>query len=340
MHDGPVAAFTEDELVGTIRRLLSIEDDRVRLGIGDDAALVEVGSVTQILTADLLIEGVHFERRTISARDLGAKALAVNVSDVAAMGGSPRFALVSLGLPADVGERWVVELCGGLREAAGEYAVSVVGGDTSRAPVVLISVAVTGEVATGRALTRSGARPGDRIVVTGSLGASAGGLRLLGLDPAPAARLAATEAGRLLVAAHLRPVARVGEGQTLAQAGATAMMDLSDGLSIDLPRLCRESRVGAALRLDAVPVSPPLRELGGGLGVEPLQLALHGGEDYELLAALPPEAVGAARRTLAERFGTLLTEIGEFREGEGVAAVAPDGSEAPLPVGGWDHFAS
>ena len=338
VHDGPVAHFTEDELVGAIRRLLSTQDERVRLGVGDDAALVGAGPRTEVLTADLLIEGVHFDRGTISARDLGAKSLAVNVSDVAAMGGSPRFALVSLGLPADVEERWVVELYGGLREAAAEYAVSIVGGDTSRSDIVVISVALTGEVATGKAVTRAGARPGDRVVVTGSLGASAGGLRLLRAEPALAARLAVTEAGRLLAGAHLRPVARLGEGQTLAQCGATAMMDLSDGLSVDLPRLCRESEVAAAVRLGDVPVSPPLRELAGRLEVEPLDLALHGGEDYELLAALPREEVGPARARLAERFGTQLTEIGEFREGEGVVAVAPDGSETPLEPGGWDHF--
>jgi thiamine-monophosphate kinase len=333
-----MATFTEDELLATIRRLLSTDDPRVRLGVGDDAAVVELGSAAAVLTTDLLVEGVHFDRAWTTARDLGAKAVTVNVSDVAAMGASPRYALVSLALPAEVEERWVVELYGGIREAATAYAVAVVGGDTSRGPCVVLAVAVAGEVAPGGAVTRGGARPGDRLVVTGALGASAAGLRILRAEPTKGARLAATDAGRALVGAHLRPVARVGEGQTLAAAGATAMMDLSDGLSTDLARLCRESGVGARIELGAVPASDALTTVAPGLGVDAVELALHGGEDYELLAALPPEAVEDARARLADRFGTPLAEIGEVVAGEGVVAVRPDGTTAPLEPGGWDHF--
>src|SRR5689334_5454393 len=176
-------AFTEDEIVGAVRTILAGPAPGVLLGPGDDAALVEQGRHTGVLTADMLVEGVHFERDLIAPRDLGFKALSVNVSDVAAMGGSPRFAVVSLGLPDDVTPAWVVELYGGLREAASEYGMSVVGGDTSGAPVVVVSIAVTGEVAVGRAVTRAGARAGDRLAVTGSLGGSAAGFRLLRADP-------------------------------------------------------------------------------------------------------------------------------------------------------------
>src|SRR5438093_1037518 len=155
-----MAGFTEDELVDTLRRLLSEDAPGVRVGPGDDAAVVGMGWQSAVLTADMLVEGVHCDRSTISARDLGYKAVVVNVSDVAAMGGSPRYGLISLGLPPDADAAWVVELYGGIRDAAAEYAVSVVGGDTVRADRVVVAVAVTGEVPKDAAVTRAGARPG------------------------------------------------------------------------------------------------------------------------------------------------------------------------------------
>lgn len=332
-------AFTEDELLETIRKLLSGDAPGVRLGPGDDAALVEPSAHLGVLTSDLLVEDVHFRRSSIAPRDLGYKALAVNVSDVAAMGASPRFALVNVALPPDVEPSWVVELYGGLREAGEEHAVAVVGGDVSRGPVTVISVAVSGEVSSPWAVTRAGAEPGDRIVVTGVLGAAAGGLAISESPDRVAAKVAGTPWGRELVTAYVRPVARVGEGQTLAQSGAHAMMDISDGLALDLSRLCRESEVGGAVVLGHVPVAPGLEELAEALrGVDPLRAALSGGEDYELLAALPPDAVEAAREKLWERFGTALTDIGAFRSEPGVVAVEPDGTERPLKAEGWDHF--
>jgi thiamine-monophosphate kinase len=336
-----MTGFTEDELIETIGKILSGEAPGVRLGAGrDDAALVEPGRHLVILTADMLVEGVHFELTTMSARDLGYRAVTVNVSDVAAMGGSPRFGLVTLGLPKDTEASWVVELFGGLREGGDEYAVALVGGDLSRADRVVISVTVTGEVPDGGAVTRSGARPGDRIVVTGALGAAAGGLRLSRADPHLAGSAVASEWGRSLLAALFRPLARVGEGQSLAQAGATAMMDVSDGLSLDLSRLCKASGVGAAVALDRVPVAEGVRELCRELGEgDPLIMALEGGEDFELLATLPAGAVQPAAASLRERFATPLTDIGEVRTQVGVVALDPEGRERPLEPRGWDHFA-
>ncbi|HEX9235831.1 MAG TPA: thiamine-phosphate kinase, partial [Actinomycetota bacterium] len=174
-----MAPFTEDELVETIRKLLSGHPPGVRLGPGDDAALVEPSPHLGVPTTDMLVEGVHFELGMTSARDLGYKAMAVNESDVAAMGGSPRYALVSIGLPPATEGGWVVELYGGLREAADEHAVAVVGGDVSRSDRAVITVTVVGEVSEFGAVTRGGARPGDAVVVTGSLGAAAGGLELI-----------------------------------------------------------------------------------------------------------------------------------------------------------------
>ena len=302
--------LSEDELIEAIRRVVDAEHPGVLLGIGDDAALVAPGSGQTVLTTDMLIEGVHFERGSISPRDLGAKVIVVNVSDIAAMAASPRYALVSLGLPEDVEAAWVVELAAGMRAACDEYALALVGGDTDRAPVVVVSVSVVGDVAPGRAVLRSGAGAGDAVVVTGELGAAAGGFALSRAHPSRAAAALSRPWGRELAEALARPVARVGEARILAQAGATAMMDISDGLAKDLARLCRASGVGARVELARVPVAAALRAGAGTLGVDALALALGGGEDYELLATLPPEAVAAARAELADGFGVSLSEIG------------------------------
>lgn len=332
--------ISEDELVHAIRRVLSGEAPGVVIGVGDDAAVVDAGRHQVILTTDMLIEGVHFERAFASAHDLGHKAITVNVSDVAAMGGSPRFGLVSIGFPPDVETPWVMELYGGVREAADEYGLAVIGGDTNRAGKVVVSVTVVGAVAAGHAVTRSGARPGDSVVVTGALGAAAGGLRLARADPHDVREALASDWGRRLVQAHIRPVARVGEGETLASVGATAMIDISDGLALDLSRVCAESGVGATVSFAEVPVAEDLDDLAKSLGgdLDPLDLALHGGEDYELLATLPADAVAAAAEKIAERFGTALSVVGTVTE-EGLRAVEPDGTERPLEPKGWDHFA-
>lgn len=336
-HPGP--PLTEDGLVAAIRKVLSAEGPGVAVGVGDDAAVVRGSSVLidVVLTADMLVEGVHFDRALSSPRDLGYKAIVVNVSDVAAMAASARYALVSLALTPDVEPAWVMELYGGMLSACDEYALSLVGGDLSRGRQSVIAVTVSGEVERGKAVLRSGARVGDRIVVTGSLGASAGGLAVARASGPSRVTALSTVWGRALLQAHERPVARVGEAQTLAQAGATAMMDLSDGLAKDLSRLCAESGVGARVRLADIPVDPALEELARVVPVVPLTLALSGGEDYELVATLDEAAVEPARRSLAERYGVPLTEVGEIIK-EGLVAVDPSGGESPLEPKGWDHF--
>lgn len=330
--------LTEDELVRAIRKVLSGEAPGVVVSVGDDAAVVEPGEHQLVLTADMLVEGVHFDLSSVSAHDLGHKSITASASDVAAMGGSPRYGLVSLALPGTVEAPWVMELFGGIREAADEYGMAVVGGDTNRGEYHVVSVTAVGTVARGNAVTRSGAKPGDHLVVTGTLGAAAGGLRLAGEPPHEVRGALGSDWGRELVQAYLRPVARVGEGETLAQSGATAMIDISDGLALDLSRLCTASEVGATLRMADVPVSHALAELGRVLGIDPLDQALHGGEDYELLACLPRESVGPAQERLRDRFGTALTPIGEVTN-DGLVAVRVDGTEAPLEPKGWDHFA-
>jgi thiamine-monophosphate kinase len=330
--------LTEDELIAAVAKVLSGDAPGVVIGVGDDAAVVEPARGSSLVTTDMLLEGVHFELSAIAPADLGAKAVVVNVSDIAAMGGSPRYAVVSIGLPPTVETAWVIEFYGGMRAACDEYALSLVGGDTNRADLVTIAVTVIGEVAAGAAVTREGARAGDLIGVTGSLGAAAGGLLLSRLPPSRLGRSLGSAWGRRLLEALQRPVARVGEGQTLAQAGATAMMDLSDGLAKDLSRLCAASGCGARIRLDSVPVSDALREAAETLAVDPVRLALSGGEDYELLATLDATAFDRARDELRERFEVTLTEVGVIID-EGLVVVDADG-ERPLEPEGWDHFSS
>ena len=329
---------SEDQLIEAISRLLSGREPGVVVGIGDDAAVVEPGSGSLVLTTDLLAEGVHFERGSISARDLGAKAITVNVSDVAAMAASPRYAMVALAAPADVEAAWVMELFGGMRDACAEYGLALVGGDTNRAELLVLSAAVVGEVAPGRALLRSGARASDRIVVTGELGAAAGGLALARAEPDVTSVALSAPWGRALVEGLERPVARVGEAQILSRSGATAMMDLSDGLAKDLSRLCQASGVGARVAVDAVPVSPALADGSSALGVDALSLALSGGEDYELLATMPAGSVEEAATRLLADFGVRLSDVGEITEEPGLVSVDARGRTSELAPAGWDHF--
>lgn len=313
---------TEDELIAAIRKVLSGAGPEVVVPVGDDAAVVRPGSGDLVLTTDAMVEGAHFRLGQTSARDLGFKAIAVNLSDVAAMAGSPRYALCALTLSDAVDAAWVMELFGGMREACDEYACTLVGGNLARGAEVTVAVTLTGEVAPGRAVRRSGARTGDVLVVTGSLGAAAAGLRVADRPTSwsPEERQA--------VARLFRPVPRVGEAQVLARHGATAMIDVSDGLALDLSRLCTASGVGVRLQLDHVPAHPAATP----------EEALGGGEDYELLATLPSqEAADAARAELREAFGVPLAAIGSMTA-HGLVAVAVDGTEGPLEPRGWDHF--
>ena len=295
----------------------------VVVGIGDDAAVFRADGLG-LATTDSLVEGSHFSRAWASAEELGWKALAVNLSDIAAMGGVPRYALISLALPPDTEVEWVLELYEGLVEAAQLYQVAIVGGDLHRAPEVSINVTVLG-TAQGAYLLRSAARPGDLVGVTGHLGSSAGGLRMLrqglSLD---------AEASAYLRQAHLRPRPRIGEGQALLRLGVKAAIDISDGLVADLGHLCRLSRVRARITTSYLPLHPLLKRAFPG---QAIALALTGGEDYELLFTAPHEAMLRARKNLP------VTVIGELREGEGVEVVDERGQPFPLEREGWEHFA-
>ena len=325
---------TEREFVGWLRTLTAGKSPQVRMGIGDDAALVRVGSRNDlILTADLSIEGVHFTTRLHPPRSVGHRALARSLSDIAAMGGVPRFALISVAFPRAVSRAWIEEFYRGVFELAARYRVEVIGGDTSMVPrTAMVDVTLAGEVPRGRGLLRSGARPGDQIFVSGSLGQSARGLEILksrSRGRKRAGRVPKETAGEVqAVQAHLYPEPRCELGRWLQRSNIpSALMDISDGLSTDLARLAEASGVGAEIEAGRIP---------GPDGVpHSLELALNGGEDYELLFTVPR---GKLSKLPHSHRGVPLQRIGRICRARGVLLVQEDGSEAPLAPEGYDHF--
>ena len=333
----------ERELIRRIRRsaAASSASPGVEVGIGDDTAVLAVPPGHKLLaTTDLLIEDVHFRRTSAAPADIGWKALAVNLSDIAAMGGIPRWALVALAVPADTDVEAVDAFYAGMAEAAVPHGVTVVGGDTSASPGGwTVNVTLLG-IHPGEPRLRSHARAGDAVAVTGSLGVSAAGLHALeiGLDRARDAGLAAARLGEI-TRAHLRPRARVAEGRWLGQApGVHAMMDCSDGLATDLGHICRESGVGARVRLERVPVGAATREAARALGADAREWAVSGGEDYELLLTCDPSEADHLSAGLVEATGTPLTVIGRI-EGAAGETVFVNAAGAPVAVrGGFEHF--
>ena len=302
----------------------------VRLGIGDDAAWVSTADDSLLLTSDLLVEGVHFNLDWISMRDLGHKSLTASLSDIAAMGGRPAYFLLSLALPNLTTQR-AAALIRGIHAVAAEHRVALVGGDTCAADQLIIDVFLAGFAPYG-AVTRGGARVGDDIYVTGTLGDSALGLALLS---EPRSTVSARDRN-YLVRRHHHPTARVKTGMQLAKEGlARAMMDVSDGLAQDLGHICRASRTGAVVRQDRVPLSPAF---GRVAGPGDLACALAGGEDYELLFTAPSEARKGVER-VARRTGVPITHIGEcVPKKHGVTLVDPRGDRVPLAAPGYQHF--
>ena len=316
----------EDALVKEIaRHFLPSRERRLRLGIGDDAALWEPRpGFASILTSDWFLEGSHFLREKHLPDSVGWKCLARAASDIAAMGGTPRCFLLNLALPAAATGKWLKSFLGGLRRAAKSLDCVLAGGDTTRSKRILINVTVVGAVREGQEVLRSGARPGDLLYVSGTLGEAELGLQLLRkqrgkVNPRNAA-----------MRKHLYPEPRVALGRWLAERRlATAMMDVSDGLSSDLPRLCAASGVGALVDSGKLPMPRGIDRKSAS------QLALHGGDDYELIFSV------SARRvpTLPANFRRLrITQIGEIMAGGGVRIIGRDGKSKPLGAAGWDPF--
>jgi thiamine-monophosphate kinase len=332
-----VSAKGEFGLIDSLSKLIASNEKNVNqsrreliLGIGDDAAVWKPSNPCQIATVDSLVEGIHFTLQTITWRELGWKSVAVNLSDIAAMGGIPLYALISLGLPQNTDVADVEELYKGMLQVAGKYGVSILGGDTVSSPFVFISVTVIGCASNprGKVLRRSAAQPGDIVAVTGELGASAGGLHML-LDKQ---KFPAKQAS-ILRKAHVMPVPRIAEGQALAAAGVKAGMDISDGLVGDLIHICEMSKVGAVINVDRVPVSKALQKC---YPEDALSLALTGGEDYELLFTAPPAIIKKLKKSNVVPF-TVIGEITVARPGK-VELKDAFGRAVKMTVKGWDHF--
>lgn len=320
----------EFELLARLRERLPAAGNRVRIGSGDDAAVTVPGGATAT-SVDALVEGVHFRRDTASLTQIGRKALATALSDLAAMGAEPGEAYVVVGVPPDLDEDGCIELFDGIVALAAETGTTVAGGDISRAPALTLAVTVVGHAATAAHLvSRAGARPGDALVLSGEIGAAAAGLLLL-QNPELATAVPAETAQQLRLR-QLDPSPRLATGRALAAAGAGAMIDISDGLGADAAHLAAAS--GVALRIDAtaLPLAAGVAAVAATAGRDPLVLASSGGEDYELLAALGPGHLDESIREVAAAGETQLTRIGEVVGGEGVELRRP-GGEIVAPAG-------
>lgn len=301
---------------------------RLAVSNGDDAAAITFpsGPVTELYTTDTMVDGVHFTAATTPWRDVGWKAIASNISDVAAMGGDPAAALITLGLPPDTLVANIQELYLGMMDICGEFGAQIIGGDMVRSSVAFITVALTG-VATGLPMVRTVAEPGHLVAVTGPVGGSAGGLRQL-LD------VCANSGESALVLQHRRPYPHVAAGKALVAAGVSSAMDVSDGLADDLGKLCSASGVAATIFAYQVPAPNALK---AAFPDNWLDLALYGGEDYVLLFTAPADIMDAALLALPEGAAV----VGEITDGDKGVVTILDESGAPThPAGaGWDHFA-
>jgi thiamine-monophosphate kinase len=346
----PVAKRTERtiaefSLIRAIARRFGGHARQLIKGIGDDAAVIKAPpSVWWHVTTDLLAEGVHFDLQRADPRTVGYRAAIANLSDIAAMGATPRYLFMALAIPRGFASRSVLSLYDGLMEACRSHHVALIGGDTSASCAGLfVSITLIGTSAAGQALFRRGAAVGDHIYVTGTLGDSLAGLRLLKERrpswPARHRRHSLPAKDRqFLIERHLRPSVRLKEGQWLNRKSlATAAIDLSDGLSGDLRHICEESGVGAEIDGDALPLSAACRTYAAAYGVSPVDLALRGGEDYELLFTVPPSLKATIERQ-ARRRGFQITRIGVIRPQRfGIQLTGAGGTLRPMPVTSYEH---
>ncbi|HEX6455310.1 MAG TPA: thiamine-phosphate kinase [Solirubrobacterales bacterium] len=324
----------EFELLAKLRDRLPPNDPRVRLGSGDDASVTLPGATTAT-SVDALVDGVHFRREEAAPQLIGRKALSTALSDIAAMGADAGEAYVVLGAPPDMGEEEFFALLEGILEVARETGTTLAGGDVTRAPTLTLAVTVVGHARRPDELVpRTGAEPGDLLVLTGEIGGAAAG-RLLLDDPSLAAEVPESTAERLR-ARQLDPAPRLRSGRALAEAGARAMIDLSDGLAGDALHVAEAG--GVCLRIEAgtLPLAKGVAEIAAAVGRDPHELAVSGGEDYELLAALPPQRLAEASTRLGTAAETTLTQIGDVEYGGGVEIRLPGGGL--LEAQGYDHF--
>ena len=324
----------EFELLAKVRERLPPAGPRVRVGSGDDAAVTVPGGATAT-SVDALVEGVHFRRDRATLAQIGHKALAAALSDLAAMGAEAGEAYVIVGVPPDLGEDGCLELIDAIAALATQTGTTLAGGDVTRAPVLTLAVTVVGHAASAEQLVgRGGAEPGDALVLTGQIGGAAAGLLLLERPEfASAVPERTAEALRLR---QLVPTPRLAAGRALAAAGAKAMIDLSDGLGGDARHLSKQSGVGIGIDAADLPLADGVAEVAAAAGRGALELAVAGGEDYELLAALPPGRLDEAAARIGDAAETRLTRVGEVGAGAGVEIRLPGG--ATLDPGGYDQL--
>ena len=323
--------MTEDDLIGKLHAIVAdAAPSALLVGIGDDAAVWQPSrSRRSVITTDALVEGVHFTRTAMSAADIGHRALASNLSDIAAMGAKPVLATIAFGISGDVDEAWILECYRGLAVLAKRTKCAIAGGDIVRAPVVTIAITVVGEVRASNLKTRSGMLPGDVIAVTGPLGLSRAGLAVAVEHPELANDAAAEE----LLRAFRTPEPRLAEGRWLgASRNVRAMMDTSDGLSTDLARLARASSVGATI--ETLPSTNATRAVAQLVGANADEWALDGGEDFELLVAVNARAYAHLAARFHARFGKPLIRVGVATTEPGLRR--PDGTL--VTSSGWDHL--
>jgi thiamine-monophosphate kinase len=323
-----VSELGEFGLIDLLAKMAAGKDERLLISIGDDAAAWQGDASIQLSTVDSFIEGVHYPSGMVNWPELGGKALAVNLSDIAAMGGLPRYALVSLALPPQTELDDVTALYTSLLELARKYGVTIVGGDISDAPMVVINVTVLGSSPQKKILTRSTARPGELIAVTGYLGAATAGLEMLTKKLEFEAKVTAH-----LKQAFFHPTPRLVEGQLLLEQGVKTAIDISDGLLADLGQIGKASQVGARIDANRVPVAPKVKT---AFGEKALELALTGGEDYELLFTAKAEVIARIKKAAS----CPISAIGEITAGQGVTVVDRRGKPLELGRAGWEHLTS
>ena len=351
-----VGDLTERDLIQRIQGHLPPAPDWLLVGIGDDAAVVEPErNRVEVLSVDALVEGIHFDRAFVPPEAIGHRALAVNLSDLAAMGAAPRLALLSFALPRGLPAGDFDAIIAGLARLAARHRVHVAGGNLTRSPgPLMIDITVAGSVKRRQALTRAGARPGDEIYVSGSIGAAAAGLRMLRANRSAQAETEDMGGGtrsqqdptspssvvERCLGRYLYPEPRVRLGLLLARnRAATAAIDLSDGLADGVRRIAEASGVGAVIDADALPIDPGVREWLEEHGVDPVAEAMTAGDDYELLVTVRPRT--RRRLAAAKRCDVPLTRIGTCTEGRAAMLRVRTGStvtERDLPPGGYDHF--
>ena len=342
-------------LIDRIKTIVEPSSPALAAGIGDDAAAFRTSSDRlTLVTTDVLIEGVHFDLKYFTFLQLGWRALAVNLSDIAAMGGRPKYAVLALGLPEKMDVESVEEFYRGGNELCDKFQTAIIGGDTTHSPDRLfISVTLLGEVEEEKLTLRSAAKVGDAVLVTGSLGAAQAGLNLLKSNNIPPFKggskggVSSTSSGLatadgILTEKHLRPQPRIAEARFLVEHFPIhAMIDISDGLASEINHICKQSRVGALLNTDDIPINSATREAAALFKEQPLDYALNGGEDFELLFTTPAECADELQSKFREKFGFDCSRIGTIKSHDkGICLQSSDGKQVPITAKGYEHFSA